>query len=98
MDTKFALYLFSRDDRSPIAPWCKYEPATDSAAVLVYWGAGAGRAAEVLIDDHEMLIAKLTFDAEKEELARKDLENLCRARALSVVTVDQLQVDKLLSE
>lgn len=95
MAKKSAIYLFTRDERSPAGFMSPNEAATDAEGVVLNWAAIDGRSFQTLLDQHEIYVAYLTYDGDREREAADDLDQRCADKGLSKVGITEKQVDEL---
>jgi len=95
MAKRSAIYLFKRDVRSPLGFMSRNEAATDAAGVVFNWAAAEGRSFQPLLDQHEIYVAHLTYDGDREREAADDLDQRCADKGLTKVGITQKQLNQL---
>lgn len=98
MARQSAIYLFTRDERSPAGFLSQNSAATDAAGVVLNWAAKPGRSYQTLHDRDDVFIALLTWDDAELQAAADDLNERCSNRGLKREGITELEVDKLRAE
>ncbi len=94
-----AIFLFTRNGSSLPGFFSENEAASDADGVVRSWEMIEGRAADTILDQHEVFIARLTYDEELEREALEDLADRCVKRGLLRERINEMQLaDKLRAE
>jgi len=95
MTEKSVIYIFSRDDQSIPGFMSPDRASTDAIGVVTNWSAWVGRSHQILQDQDDLLIAKLSYQEADERLAADDLNRRCAEQGLKRETINESHVDKL---
>ena len=95
MAKKSAIYLFERDARSPQGFMSPNEAATDAEGVVFNWSAVEGRSFQTLLDQHEIYVAYLAFDGDRQQEAADDLDRRCVEKGLRRVPITAKHLEEL---
>lgn len=95
MAKRSAIYLFERDERSPVGFMSPNEAATDAAGVVLNWASVEGRSFQALLDQNEIYVAYLTYDGDRQQEAADDLDQRCVEKGLTRVGITEKQVEDL---
>ena len=95
MTEKSVIYIFTRDDQSVSGFMSPNRASTDAVGVVVNWTASAGRSYQILQDQDDLVIAKLSYQKADERAAADDLNRRCTEQGLKRETINESHVDKL---
>lgn len=95
MTEKSVIYIFTRDDKSVSGFMSPNRASTDAAGVVNNWSASAGRSCQILQDQDDLLIAKLSYQEADKRAAADDLNRRCAEQGLKRETINESHVDKL---
>ena len=73
------------------------EAATDAEGVVFNWAAVEGRSFQTLLDQHEIYVAYLTYDPDRQQEAADDLDRRCAEKGLIRVGITEERVKELRS-
>lgn len=95
MAEKSVIYIFARDVESASGFMSPNRASTDAAGVVINWSASVGRSYQILQDQDDLLIAKLSYQEDDERAAADDLNRRCAAKGIKRETINESHVDKL---
>ena len=95
MAKESAIYMFTRDARSPQGFMSRNEAATDAEGVVLNWATVEGRSFQTLLDQHEIYVAYLAFDGGRRQEAADDLDRRCVEKGLTRVGITEKQLEEL---
>lgn len=96
MAKQSAIYVFTRDERAE-GVW-QNRASTDAAGVVLNWAAAPGRDHQTMLDQDDLLIARLSWDDAATQAAADDLDDRLSKKGLKREGITELQVDKMRSE
>ena len=97
MTEKSVIYIFTRDDQSVSGFMSPNRASTDAVGVVINWSASAGRSYQILQDQDDLVIAKLSYQEDDERAAADDLNRRCADKGIKRETINESHVDKLRS-